>query len=179
MDYIKLLKKVGEDVRISELSVIVRPEEMEIGSHVAIDMWTYISPKAILGSYIHIAPNVSIIGGASALITMGDFTNIASGCRIICAGDDFLQGLISPVVPMEYRTIINKPVTFERYSTLGVNCAVLPGVILGEGSIVGANSVVTKNTEPWTVYAGSPAKPIKKRDSKRILESGKKLMNYE
>jgi acetyltransferase-like isoleucine patch superfamily enzyme len=39
--------------------------------------------------------------------------------------------------------------------------------------------VVTKNTEPWTVYAGSPAKPIKKRDSKRIIESAKKLMNYE
>jgi galactoside O-acetyltransferase len=75
--------------------------------------------------------------------------------------------------------VINKPVIFKRYSTLGVNCTVLPGVTLGEGSIVGAGSVVTKDTEPWTVYAGSPAKPIKTRDSKQILESAKKLMNYE
>jgi len=75
--------------------------------------------------------------------------------------------------------VYNKPVIFKRYATLGVNCTVLPGITLGEGSIVGAGSVVTKDTEPWTVYAGSPAKPIKKRDSKRILESAQKLMNYE
>ena len=170
---------MGEDVRVSKLAVISRPELVEIGNHVAIDMWTYISTQAILGDYIHIAPSVSIIGGAPALIVMEDFTNIGSGSRIVCASDDFTQGLISPVVPLEHRMVINKPVIFKRYSTLGVNCTILPGVTLGEGSIVGAGSVVTKDTEPWTVYAGSPAKPIRIRDSKQILESAKKLMNYE
>lgn len=179
MENKKNFKKIGDDVRVNELAIISRPELVEIGDHVSIDMWTYISTQASLGSYIHIAPSVSIIGGAPASIIMEDFTNIGSGSRIVCASDDFMQGLISPVVPIEHRTVINKPVTFKRYSTLGVNCTVLPGVTLAEGSIVGANSVVTKDTEPWTVYAGSPAKPIKKRDSKRILESAKKLMNYE
>lgn len=172
-------KTVGEDVRISDQAVIVRPELVEIGNHVAIDMWVYLSTQAVLGNYIHIAPSVSIIGGAAALLIMEDFTNIGSGGRIVCATDDFMQGLISPVVPIEHRTIINKPVTFKRYATLGVNCTVLPGITLGEGCIVGAGSVVTRDTEPWTVYAGSPAKPIKSRDSKRILESAQKLMNYE
>lgn len=171
------LKRIGEDVRISELSHIARPELVEMGSHIAIDMWTYISTQLIMGDYIHIAPSVSIIGGAIALLTMEDFTNIGSGSRIVCASDDFLQGLISPVVPIKYRTVINKPVIFKRFSTLGVNCTVLPSVILGEGSIVGANSLVTKNTEPWTVYAGSPAKPIKMRDKERILQSAK-LLGY-
>ena len=110
---------------------------------------------------------------------MGDFTNIGSGSRVVCATDDFTQGLISPVVPIEHRTVINKPVVFERYATLGVNCTVLPGVTLGEGCIVGANSLVIKDTEPWTIYAGSPARPIKKREKERIIESAKKLMNYE
>ncbi len=172
-------KIVGEDVRISDQAVIVRPELVEIGNHVAIDMWVYLSTQAVLGNYIHIAPSVSIIGGAAASLTMEDFTNIGSGGRIVCATDDFMQGLISPVVPIEHRTVINKPVTFKRYATLGVNCTVLPGITLGEGCIVGAGSVVTRDTEPWTVYAGSPAKPIKSRDSKRILESAQKLMNYE
>ena len=171
-------KKIGNDVRVSEHAIINHPQLVEIGDHVSIDMWTYISTQLILGSYIHIAPSVSIIGGKTALLEMGDFTNIGSGGRIVCAGDDFSQGLISPVVPIEHRTVINKPIIFKRYSTLGVNCTVLPGVILGEGCIVGANSVVTKDTKPWTIYAGSPARPIKPRDSKRIIESANQLINY-
>ena len=43
---------------------------------------------------------------------------------------------------------------------------VLPGVTIGEGSVVGAGSVVTKDVEPWTVVAGNPAKFIKKRELK-------------
>ena len=174
-----MYKKKGEDVRVSELAIISRPELVEMGDHIAIDAWTYISTQLVMGSYIHIAPSVSIIGGAPALLVMSDFTNIGSGSRIVCATDDFTQGLISPVVPIEHRTVINKPVVFERYATLGVNCTVLPGVTLGEGCIVGANSLVTKDTEPWTIYAGSPARAIKSRDKERIIESAKKLMNYE
>lgn len=172
-------KSIGEDVRISELAAITRPELVELGNHIAIDMWVYLSTQAKLGDYIHIAPSVTILGGASALIIMEDFTNIGSGGRIVCATDDFTQGLISPVVPLEHRTVINKPVIFKRFSTLGVNCTVLPGVTLGEGSIIGANSLVTRDTEPWTVYGGSPARPLKKRDKTRILESANKLKNYE
>jgi galactoside O-acetyltransferase len=169
------LKRIGDDVRINEFAHIVRPELVEVGNHIAIDMWTYISTQLVLGDYIHIAPSVSIIGGAAASLIMEDFTNIGSGSRIVCASDDFLQGLISPVVPVEHRTVINKPIVFKRFSTVGVNCTVLHGVTLGEGCIVGANSVVTKDTEPWMVYAGNPAKPIKVRDKERILQSAKKL----
>ena len=175
MENTRNLKRIGEDVRISDLAHIPRPELMEVGNHIAIDMWTYISTQLVLGDYIHIAPSVSIIGGAIASLTMEDFTNIGSGSRIVCASDDFLQGLISPVVPIEHRTVINKPVVFKRFSTLGVNCTVLPGVTLGEGCIVGANSLVTKDTEPWMVYAGCPAKPIKPRDKERAIEGAKKL----
>lgn len=170
-------KSIGEDVRVNGQAIIVRPELVSIGNHVAIDMWVYISTKATIGNYIHIAPSVSIIGGAGAEIIMEDFSNIGSGGRIVCASDDFTQGLISPVVPVEYRTIISKPVIFKKFATLGVNCTVLPGVTLAEGCIVGANSVVTKDTEPWTIYVGSPAKPIKIRQQERILESAKILEN--
>ena len=168
-------KKIGYDVRVHDQAIITRPELIEIGNHVAIDMWVYLSTQAKIGNYIHIAPSVSIIGGANALLNMEDFSNIGSGGRIVCASDDFTQGLISPVVPIEHRTIINEPITFKKFATLGVNCTVLPGVTLGEGCIVGANSVVTKDTEPWMIYAGTPAKPIKSRKRERILESVKLL----
>jgi acetyltransferase-like isoleucine patch superfamily enzyme len=169
------IKRMGEDVRIDDECRIMRPHLVEMGSHIAIDMWTYISTQLTMGDYIHIAPSVSIIGGATASLVMEDFTNIGSGSRIVCASDDFTQGLISPVVPIEHRTVINEPIVFKRFATLGVNCTVLPGVTLGEGCIVGANSVVTRDCEPWMVYAGSPAKPIKPREKGRIMESVKML----
>ena len=169
------LKKVGSDVRISENAEITRPHLVSLGSHIAIDSWVYISTQLECGDYIHIAPGVTILGGEASILKMGNFTNIGSGSRIVCASDNFKEGLISPVVPIKYRTAINKPIVFEDFATLGVNCVVLHGVTLAEGTIVGANSLITKDTEPWTIYAGSPAKPIGKRDKKRALESAKEL----
>ncbi len=53
-----------------------------------------------------------------------------------------------------------------------------PGVSLGEGSAVGAMSLVKESVEPWTVAVGIPAKPIKPR-GKRILELEKEFMAEE
>jgi putative colanic acid biosynthesis acetyltransferase WcaF len=52
----------------------------------------------------------------------------------------------------------------------------MPGVTFGEGAILGANSLAVKNLEPWTIYVGSPAKPIKKRVPEgKMLEGMKDL----
>lgn len=50
-----------------------------------------------------------------------------------------------------------------------------PGVTLAQGSVIGANSFVTKNTEPWTIYIGNPAKPVKLRKKETMIEYAKKL----
>lgn len=174
VDYEKF-KSVGFDVIIDDLARITRPEYVSIGNHVGIDMGVYISVRALIGDYIHIAPHVCIIGGNDALLTMEDFTGIAAGSKIICAGDDYKIGMLNPLVPIKYRNVINKPVVFKRFSCVGVNSVVMPGVILAEGSVLGANSVLTKNTEPWTIYVGSPAKPIKMRDSDAVLIAAKEM----
>ena len=82
---------------------------------------------------------------------------------------------MNPQVPLEYRDPSITTVTFKAFSCIGVNTCVMPGITLAEGSVVGSNSLLTKNTEPWTVYAGSPAKPIKKRKIGKIYEYAKKL----
>lgn len=169
------LKSHGQDVRISPAVNITRPELVSVKDHIAIDDWTYISTEVEMGSYIHVAPSVTILGGAKSKLVMGNFSNIGSGSRIVCATDDFTQGLISPVVPLEYRTVISEHIVFQDFATLGVNCCVLPGVTLAEGTIVGAGSVITKDTQPWTIYAGSPAKPIRARDKDRALAAAKRL----
>lgn len=168
-------KSIGTDVRIDKTVQITKPELVELGSYISIDMSTYISVSAKIGDYIHIAPQVCIMGGASALLIMEDFTSIGSGTKIICAGDDFRKGFLNPFISIQYKNVINKTVVFKKFACTGVNGVVMPGVTLEEGSVLGANSVLTKDTEPWGIYAGSPAKMVGERDSELILKGSKEL----
>lgn len=167
-------KKIGIDVKIDPTANIIRPHLIELGNHVAIDN-IYWSTGGIIGDYVHIAPFVSIIGGADSQLIMGHFSGISTQCVIVCASDDFTDGMMNPQVPIQYRNVINKPVIFENFACVAINCSVMPGVTLAEGSVLGANSLLTKSTEPWTIYVGSPAKPIKIRNKKNILENAKKM----
>lgn len=175
-ELINKIKHTGEDIFISKHVEIKYPEHTEIGSHVAIDSGFKSTVRMTIGNYIHIAPDVTIIGGKEGFLRLDDFSGIAAGAKIVCGSEDYVEGgLIGPLVPVEYRKLIIEPVIFEKFVVVGVNCCVMPGITLGIGSVVGAGSVVTKNTEPWTVYVGSPAKPVKLRDKETVLKYASKL----
>lgn len=56
-----------------------------------------------------------------------------------------------------------KPVTIDDDVWIGARVTILPGVIIGKGSIIGASAVVTKDVPPYSVVAGNPAVVVKKR----------------
>ncbi len=175
------LKSVGEDVFISDNVEIKRPNLISIGHHVAIDSGFYIATGAEIGNHIHIAPFVHVIGSAKGFLKMGHFSNISLGGKIICGSDSFMgDGLISaPGIPTEYiDKLVIKPVEFRAFANTGANVTILPGVTLAEGCVIGANSLVAKDTEPWTIYVGSPARPIKQRKKEKMIEFAKR-MGYE
>lgn len=58
-----------------------------------------------------------------------------------------------------------KPVRICSDAWIGMNSIILKGVTIGEGAVIGAGSVVTKDVEPWTIVAGNPAKYIRKIES--------------
>lgn len=167
----KRLHSLGTDVFISANVEIRRPHLASIGSHIAIDTGFYCTTRLEIGDYIHIAPYVTVIGGEQGLLKMDHFSGIAAGSRIVCGSEEYLgEGLVGPTMPDKYRDkIIIAPVVFERFSTIGSNVVVMPGVTLGEGSVVGACALVTKDTEPWTIYTGIPAKAVKARRRDKIL----------
>ncbi len=172
-----LLKSCGGDVYISPMAEIKRPELVEVGNHVAIDSFTYISTGAIIGDYVHISPSVSCIGGNDAKLILGGFNTISAGARLICRGDEHLGfGLVGPAIPEKYADkLIGNDLIIERFASVATNAVILPGLKLGEGSVVGAGSILTCDAEPWTIYVGNPAKPLKIRNSERMVAFAKEL----
>jgi virginiamycin A acetyltransferase len=53
---------------------------------------------------------------------------------------------------------------------IGQNAVILPGVHIGDGAIIGANSIVGSDVDPYTIVVGNPAKPLKKRFDAELIE---------
>jgi len=62
------------------------------------------------------------------------------------------------------------PIRIERNVWIGFDCCVLPGVTIGEGSVVGARSVVVENVPPYSVVAGNPARVIRRIQNDELRE---------
>lgn len=150
---------------------------VRIGSHITIDTGFYCTTKLEMEDYIHIGPYVAVIGGERGLLKLGNFTNIAVGSRLICVSDTYSgKGLITaPGIPKEFCELKADPIIFNDFVNIGANVVILPGVTLAKGTVIGACSLVTKDTEPWTVYMGTPARPIKIRPKKQMIEYAKRL----
>jgi acetyltransferase-like isoleucine patch superfamily enzyme len=167
----------GDDVFISTMVDIRRPELVSIGNHVAIDSFFYCTTELKIGDYVHISPHVAVIGGKKTALYVEDFCFLSVGSKYICGSEQFNgSGLIGPLIPAEYQDTQDLlPITLKRFSGALANSVVLPGVTLAEGSVLGANSLLKEDTEPWTVYAGNPARPIRKRSMHKAYEYAEKL----
>lgn len=176
-DYKNKFISLGTDTFIAPSVIIRRPFLVKIGNHSAIDHGVYITTQAEIGDYVHISPYVTCIGGAKSKLIVQDFATIAVGTRIIAGSDKFLgEGFTSVTVPEKYRDeVIYSTVKIERFAGVGTNVVIMPGVTISEGSVVGACSLITKDTEPWTIYYGVPAVPIKIRKKEKLYEFAKEL----
>jgi len=91
----------------------------------------------------------------SSPVTIGDHVEMATGVQLLTAEH--------PLDPVERRAGIqlNRPITIEDGVWLGGGVIVLPGVTIGENSVIGAGSIVTRDIEPNVVAVGNPCKPIR------------------
>lgn len=170
------LAACGEDVFVSANVEVRRPHLVRLGSHIAIDTGFYCTTALMLGDYIHIGPYVTVIGGAPAMLRMAGFNTVGAGSRLLCASDEFLGAGLVGMAPAELRDVVHvEPIVLEAFASVGTNVVIHPGVTLAEGSVVGSCSLVTKSTEPWTIYKGVPARPWKERPATVMIEAAKRL----
>lgn len=172
-------KSVGSDIRISKTVIIRYPEEVTLGNHVAIDPFVFISVKMDIGNRTHIASHCKITGNKESYMKMNDYTGLSAGSTVICSTDDFKGPLMGPMVPLKYRKITRGIVILEKYVVIGADSTILPNVIVGEGTITGAKTLVIKNLEPWGIYIGIPARRIEERRRDLINKAVREIEKKE
>ena len=119
-------------------------------------------------------------------LIIGKFCQIAAGVEFIMNGANHQMNAVSTYpfyifgtweqtapdkkdLPLKGDTIIGNDIW------IGQNSTILPGVQIGDGAIIGASSVVGSNVEPYTIIAGNPARPIRKRFDDELIQIMQKL----
>jgi acetyltransferase-like isoleucine patch superfamily enzyme len=167
---------VGENVAISDKASIYNCRKITLGNNVRIDDFCVISAGIggiTFGDYIHIAVFCSLIGAGA--ITLSDYANLSSRVAVYSSTDDFSgEWMTNPTIPPSLTGVSHADVLIGRHVIIGSGSVILPGVTLGDGSAVGALSLIKRDCEPFGIYAGIPARKIGAR-SRRLITLEKQL----
>lgn len=152
---IKLLQKLNNSFEPNEIREILSEiTDSEIDESVGLFPPFYIN----YGKNTKIGKNVFINFGCTFLdlggITIED--NVQIGPKVCLSSEGH------PVDPARRNSLEAKPILIKKNAWLGANVSVMPGITIGENSIVAAGAVVTKDVEDNTIVGGVPAKFIKK-----------------
>lgn len=129
----------------------IAPRKMR--AHILRKIGCHIGKHVFIGEYVHVD-----IWHAE-LIYIDDYAHITSGCRILCHQRDLTGYCVDDnAANLKYKT---GKVHIGKGVMLGMETMVMPGVTIGNGAIIGAKSMVTKDIPPYTIAVGSPAKVIK------------------
>jgi galactoside O-acetyltransferase len=179
------LVKLGHNSSIDSLDIEIRVLEPDKKNRTFVEIGTdsFLSGKFTFETsegFIEVG-NRTFIGWSSFVctkkISIGSDVLIAWGCTIMDTDShslhwpersndvkdhmkSFLEG--KPGKYKNWDVVQKKEIVIENKAWIGFNSIILKGVTIGEGAVVGAGSVVTKDVPPFTLVAGNPAKIIRK-----------------
>jgi len=157
---------IGPGARISDKASFYNTGMIIIGKNVRIDDYVIVSSGKDgidIGDQVHIAPYSSLRGQGK--ITIENMVRVSSSVQIISSTDDFT----GDVLPGDDLKIISDEIIIERKAVIGSGSQIMPGVIIGENSSVGALSLVKRSIPANQCWAGIPVKYIKTRKIAKAL----------
>lgn len=171
--------RVGADVALSDRCSIYGAEAISLGDHVRIDDFAIITARepVVIGSHVHISAFAFLSGTFG--IRIDDFVNLGPRATLMSGVDDFFgEWLPGPTIPAELRQVQGGLIHLERHTIVGPHSLVLQGVTLGEGAALGALSFVKESLAPWGIYAGIPARLVRRRE-RRLEGLAARLLGRE
>ncbi|MDR6265972.1 MULTISPECIES: CatB-related O-acetyltransferase [Rhodobacterales] len=144
--------------RIKSTQVSLRAD---IGTGVKIQRGSFVDKHCSIGAYSYLGNNCSV-----SVATIGRYCSIADTVVIGPGAHDLDAVSTSAEFQKEaFADLTRKPCEIGHDVWIGTQSVILRGVKIGNGAVVGANSVVTRDVAPFEVVAGSPARRLKKRFS--------------
>lgn len=153
-------KEIGKNVIIEKGTMIFHPETIILHDNVYIGHYSiikgYYKNSMEIGEGTWIGQNCFVHSGGGIRIGkavgIGPYVKILTSYHIEESTD----------IPVMHNPLEFKEVIIEDGVDIGIGSIILPGIRIGEGSIIGAGSVVTHNVESYTIVAGSPAKLLRR-----------------
>ncbi len=142
------LNVVGTSVRLSKNGVIVNPSELSIGSNV------------FIARGFHISANAMVIGD-----------NVMIGPYLVAECDNHIYNITGRTMFSERKERSKGSIIIEDDVWIGGHVVLLKDVLIGEGCVIGAGSIVSKSMPPYTICFGNPCRPYKTRFSEDELKS--------
>ncbi|WP_241535928.1 acyltransferase [Indiicoccus explosivorum] len=136
---------------------------------------TFIYNNIHLGNNISIGSDANFICGLAKIIIkdkvmFGPHVFIITGSHRMDVIGEYMIDIKDKLPENDLDVVIEEDVW------VGANVIILKGVTIGRGSVIAAGSIVTKNVEPYSIYAGVPARKIKERFSEEEISEHEKLM---
>jgi serine acetyltransferase len=164
---------IGKRLQMERIPSITGPVRIYLGDDVRLSGRLSISGGRVLPDPEFRVGNRSFIGAGCAFsvaksITIGDDVLIAGGCTV----SDYSGHPLDPekrIAEMQVDPEDVRPVRIENKVWLGRGATVLPGVTIGEGAVVGAATVVTKDVPPGHICVGNPGRLL----SRTVYESSR------
>ena len=143
---------VRDQKRVHELMEIILGKPLDASTTLLPPFYIDYGKPVTIGKGCFIQQCCTFFGRGG--ITIGDGVFIGPKCNLITINHD--------VNPNNRSATYGRPIVIEDRVWIGINSTVLPGVRIGYGAIVGAQSVVTRDVPPMTIVAGNPARIIRK-----------------
>ena len=130
--------------------------------------WLVRRMGAHVGKNVAIGDHVRIDSGHADMIYIEDYVQLTGGCRVLAHKRDLTDYHVGDnAADFGYKV---EPVRLCKGCQIGMESMIMPGVTVGEGAIVGAGSLISKDIPAWTIAVGRPAKVVKEVPYRKIVE---------